>query len=143
VIMDEGSTATVTFLFSDVEGSTALLRRLRDGYRAVLDDHQQLLRAAWADAGGRELDADGDSFFVAFRRPRQAVDAAVAAVPTLTGAPGSGGTASTRGPLTFEDRAKGLLIGAAAVWAAFYVSLLVQIAWYAITQPWIAAPKPF
>ncbi len=83
MIMDEGSTATVTFLFSDVEGSTALLRRLRDGYRAVLDDHQQLLRAAWADAGGRELDADGDSFFVAFRRPRQAVDAAVAAQRAL------------------------------------------------------------
>jgi DNA-binding NarL/FixJ family response regulator/class 3 adenylate cyclase len=77
--MDESATATVTFLFSDVEGSTSLLRRLRDGYRAVLEDHQQLLRAAWADAGGRELDADGDSFFVAFRRPRQAVDAAVAA----------------------------------------------------------------
>jgi hypothetical protein len=46
-------------------------------------------------------------------------------------------------PLTLEDRAKGLLIGAAAIWAAFYVSLLVQIAWYAITQPWVAAPKPF
>jgi DNA-binding NarL/FixJ family response regulator/class 3 adenylate cyclase len=81
--MDEGSTATVTFLFSDVEGSTALLRRLRDGYRGVLHDHDQLLRAAWADAGGRELDADGDSFFVVFRRPRQAVDAAVAAQRAL------------------------------------------------------------
>ena len=78
-MMEESSTATVTFLFSDVEGSTALLRRLRDGYRAVLEDHQRLLREAWADAGGRELDADGDSFFVVFRRPRQAVEAAVAA----------------------------------------------------------------
>jgi DNA-binding NarL/FixJ family response regulator/class 3 adenylate cyclase len=77
--MDESSTATVTFLFSDVEGSTALLRRLRDGYSAVMGDHERLLRAAWSDAGGRELDADGDSFFVVFRRPRQAVDAAVAA----------------------------------------------------------------
>jgi hypothetical protein len=46
-------------------------------------------------------------------------------------------------PLTFEDRARGLLIGAASVWAAFYVSLLVQIAWYAVTQPWVPAPKPF
>ena len=46
-------------------------------------------------------------------------------------------------PLTLEDRAKGLLFGAASVWAAFYVSLLVQIVWYAITQPWVATPKPF
>ena len=48
-----------------------------------MGDHERLLRAAWADAEGRELDADGDSFFVAFRRPRQAVDAAVAAQRAL------------------------------------------------------------
>jgi DNA-binding NarL/FixJ family response regulator/class 3 adenylate cyclase len=72
-------TTTVTFLFSDVEGSTALLRKLRDGYREVMGRHEELMRAAWADAAGRELDADGDSFFVAFARPRQAVEAAVAA----------------------------------------------------------------
>jgi len=77
--MDETATATVTFLFSDVEGSTALLRRLRDSYREVMGAHEELLRAAWARSGGRELDADGDSFFVAFHRPKQAVDAAVAA----------------------------------------------------------------
>ena len=81
--MDETSTATVTFLFSDVEGSTALLRRLRDGYSAVMGDHEQLMRAAWAECAGLELDADGDSFFVAFRRPREAVDAAVAAQRAL------------------------------------------------------------
>src|ERR671934_246576 len=68
----ERSTATVTFLFSDVEGSTALLRSLRDGYPAVIGDHERLLRAAWAESEGRELDADGDSFFVAFDRPRPA-----------------------------------------------------------------------
>jgi DNA-binding NarL/FixJ family response regulator/class 3 adenylate cyclase len=79
----ERSTATVTFLFSDVEGSTALLRSLRDGYPAVIGDHVRLLRAAWAESEGRELDADGDSFFVAFDRPRQAVDAAVAAQRAL------------------------------------------------------------
>jgi len=77
--VDETGTATVTFLFSDVEGSTALLRSLRDGYSAVMGEHERLLREAWSECGGRELDADGDSFFVAFRRPRQAVDAAVAA----------------------------------------------------------------
>src|SRR6266704_2395461 len=71
--MDETPTATVTFLFSDVEGSTALLRKLRDGYSAVMGMHEELMRAAWAGSG-RELDADGDSFFVAFGRPKQAVD---------------------------------------------------------------------
>ena len=81
--MDETATSTVTFLFSDVEGSTALLRRLRDGYREVMGKHEELLRAAWAKSGGRELDADGDSFFVAFHRPKQAVEAAVAAQRAL------------------------------------------------------------
>ena len=81
--IDDTAPATVTFLFSDVEGSTALLRKLRDGYPAVIGRHEQLLRDAWAQAGGRELDADGDSFFVAFRRPRNAVDAAVAAQRAL------------------------------------------------------------
>ena len=80
---DETGTTTLTFLFSDVEGSTALLRRLREGYTPVMADHERLLRSAWADAEGRELDADGDSFFVAFRRPRHAVDAAVAAQRAL------------------------------------------------------------
>jgi DNA-binding NarL/FixJ family response regulator/class 3 adenylate cyclase len=81
--VDETGTATVTFLFSDVEGSTALLRSLRDDYATVMGEHERLLREAWAASGGRELDADGDSFFVAFRRPRQAVDAAVAAQRAL------------------------------------------------------------
>jgi DNA-binding NarL/FixJ family response regulator/class 3 adenylate cyclase len=83
VTVDETGTATVTFLFSDVEGSTALLRKLRNTYSAVMSDHERLLRAAWEESEGRELDADGDSFFVAFRRPRQAVDAAVAAQRAL------------------------------------------------------------
>ena len=48
--LDESATTTLTFLFSDVEGSTALLRRLRDAYSAVMGDHERLLRAAWADA---------------------------------------------------------------------------------------------
>src|SRR3989440_9001704 len=81
---DETTAATtVTFLFSDVEGSTALLRKLRDGYRSVMGKHEELMRAAWAEASGRELDADGDSFFVAFGRPKQAADAAVAAQRAL------------------------------------------------------------
>jgi DNA-binding NarL/FixJ family response regulator/class 3 adenylate cyclase len=83
--MSVDETTTVTFLFSDVEGSTALLRKLRDGYLEVMGRHEKLLRAAWAEAAGRELDADGDSFFVAFARPRQAVEAAVAAQRALAG----------------------------------------------------------
>jgi DNA-binding NarL/FixJ family response regulator/class 3 adenylate cyclase len=76
-------TSTLTFLFSDVEGSTGLLRKLRDGYREVIAKHDELMRAAWVEASGQELDADGDSFFVAFRRPREAVEAAVAAQRSL------------------------------------------------------------
>src|SRR5437763_3549829 len=56
----------------------------------------------------------------------------VAATPAAGPAPGAAAPLLPAG-ITFEDRAKGLLIGAASVWAAFYVSLLVQIAWYAIT----------
>ena len=58
--LDETGTSTLTFLFSDVEGSTALLRKLRDGYGAVMSSHERLLRAAWEASGGRELDADGE-----------------------------------------------------------------------------------
>jgi DNA-binding NarL/FixJ family response regulator/class 3 adenylate cyclase len=75
--MPELPTGTVTFLFSDVEGSTELLRRLRDGYADVMADHELLLRRAFQDAGGHEINTQGDSFFVAFRRPKEAVTAAV------------------------------------------------------------------
>jgi DNA-binding NarL/FixJ family response regulator/class 3 adenylate cyclase len=75
--MPELPTGTVTFLFSDVEGSTELLRRLRDGYADVMADHELLLRRAFQDAGGHEINTQGDSFFVAFRRPKEAVAAAV------------------------------------------------------------------
>jgi DNA-binding NarL/FixJ family response regulator/class 3 adenylate cyclase len=83
VTLDDPGTETLTFLFSDIEGSTALVRKLRDSYGTVFEDHNRLLRDAWEACGGRELDAEGDSFFVAFRRPRHAVDAAVAAQRAL------------------------------------------------------------
>jgi DNA-binding NarL/FixJ family response regulator/class 3 adenylate cyclase len=85
VSLDESATTTLTFLFTDIEGSTALVRKLRDGYGTVFEDHKRLLREAWQAGGGRELDNEGDSFFVAFRRPRHAVDAAVAAQQALAG----------------------------------------------------------
>jgi class 3 adenylate cyclase len=80
-------TGTLTFVFSDVEGSTRLLRRLREGYGAVLAEHQRLLREAFAAHGGHEVDTQGDSFFVAFERPREAVLAAVAAQRAVEGHP--------------------------------------------------------
>jgi DNA-binding NarL/FixJ family response regulator/class 3 adenylate cyclase len=77
--MAELPTGTVTFLFSDVEGSTELLRRLREGYAEVMADHERLLRSAFQDCGGHEINTQGDSFFVAFRKPKDAVSAAVRA----------------------------------------------------------------
>ena len=74
---------TVTFLFTDIEGSTALVKRLRSAYGAVLTAHQELLREAFARHGGREIDTQGDSFFVAFGRATDAVAAAVDAQRAL------------------------------------------------------------
>jgi predicted ATPase/class 3 adenylate cyclase len=68
---------TVTFLFTDIEGSTRLLQRLRDDYGRVLTVHQELLRAVFARCQGHEVGTQGDAFFVAFS---SAKDAAVAAV---------------------------------------------------------------
>jgi len=77
--MPQLPTGTVTFLFSDVEGSTELVRKLRDGYADVMADHERLLRSAFQETGGHEINTQGDSFFVAFRRPKDAVGAAVEA----------------------------------------------------------------
>jgi class 3 adenylate cyclase len=74
---------TLTFVFTDVEGSTRLLRQLRERYGEVLAAHQRLLRDAFTSHGGHEVDTQGDSFFVAFPRPREAVLAAVAAQQSL------------------------------------------------------------
>ena len=59
---------TVTFLFTDIEGSTQLLKQLRDRYGETLADHQRILREAFIEHGGHEIDTQGDSFFVAFRQ---------------------------------------------------------------------------
>jgi class 3 adenylate cyclase len=78
-------TGTVTFLFTDIEGSTLLLKRLGDEYRLVLETHQEILRNAVAENDGREIDTQGDSFFFAFRRALDAVSAAAAAQRRLAG----------------------------------------------------------
>ncbi|HLW58595.1 MAG TPA: tetratricopeptide repeat protein [bacterium] len=72
-------TGTVTFLFTDIEGSTRLLQELGARYVEVLADHHRLLRAAFKDCGGQELRTQGDAFFVAFPRARDAIAAAIAA----------------------------------------------------------------
>jgi class 3 adenylate cyclase/DNA-binding CsgD family transcriptional regulator len=81
--MAEQTATAATFLFTDIEGSTQLLKRLRDRYGAVLSQHQQLLRDAFAAHGGQEVDTQGDAFFVTFARARDAVLAAVAAQRAL------------------------------------------------------------
>jgi predicted ATPase/class 3 adenylate cyclase len=67
---------TVTFLFTDIEGSTRLLHELGDVYAAALADHRQKLRRAFAEHDGVEVDTQGDAFFVAFARASDAVAAA-------------------------------------------------------------------
>ena len=74
---------TVTFLFTDIEGSTALLQELRDDYAAVLRDERRLLRETLGAAGGQEIDTQGDAFFFSFMRARDAVAGAVAAQKAL------------------------------------------------------------
>jgi YVTN family beta-propeller protein len=68
---------TVTFVFTDIEGSTRLERELRERYGGVLAEHARLLREAFTRYGGHEVDTQGDSFFFVFARARAAVAAAV------------------------------------------------------------------
>ncbi len=73
-------TGTVTFLFTDIEGSTRLLQQLgEDKYADVLADQRRLLRSAFQAYGGREVDCQGDAFFYAFPRAREALEATIAA----------------------------------------------------------------
>jgi class 3 adenylate cyclase/tetratricopeptide (TPR) repeat protein len=85
-------TGTVTLVFTDIEGSTRLLRELgRDRYGELLSQHHRLLRAAFAEAGGIEIDTKGDSFFVVFREPGAAVMAAGKAQRAVAGHEWPGG----------------------------------------------------
>ncbi len=72
-------TGTVTLLFTDIEGSTRLLQRLGEGYAQVLREHRRLLRAAFEQWHGYEVDTQGDAFFVVFERAAAAVFAAYSA----------------------------------------------------------------
>ena len=74
--MPELPHGTVTFAFTDIEGSTALLKRLGDRYGDLLGAHRRLVRDAFAAFDGVEIDTQGDAFFFAFARARDAVAAA-------------------------------------------------------------------
>jgi predicted ATPase/class 3 adenylate cyclase len=86
-------TGTVTLLFSDIEGSTALLSRLGDRYAEALSAQRALLRAAFAAGRGRELGTEGDSFFVVFESAGDAVRCCVAAQRALASHDWPGGVA--------------------------------------------------
>jgi predicted ATPase/class 3 adenylate cyclase len=86
-VRDDLPTGTVTFLFTDVEGSTKLLHALgAEGYAAALAEHRRVIRAACAAERGIEVDTQGDGFFFAF----PTAPAALAAAGALTGALASG-----------------------------------------------------
>jgi class 3 adenylate cyclase len=79
---------TVTFLFTDVEGSTKLLHELGpEGYAGALAAHRRVLREAFAAHGGVEVDTQGDAFFVAFPTAPGALAAAAQALEGLSPGP--------------------------------------------------------
>jgi class 3 adenylate cyclase/CheY-like chemotaxis protein len=83
--MPELPTGTVTFLFTDVEGSTALAHRLAHDFQDILVEHRTLVRSAVAEANGVEIDVRGDEFFVAFEDAVGAARAAIAAQLAISG----------------------------------------------------------
>ncbi|HEX7587980.1 MAG TPA: adenylate/guanylate cyclase domain-containing protein, partial [Anaerolineae bacterium] len=76
-------TGTVTFLFTDIEGSTRLLNDLREAYATILGDQRAILRAAFAKWNGQEIDTQGDAFFAVFPRAVDAIAAVVDAQRAL------------------------------------------------------------
>ena len=84
---------TFTFLFTDIEGSTALLRRLGEGlYARVLADHHALIRSGLAGHDGREIDTQGDAFFAVFSSLRACVAAALQVQQAMGRVPGLAGS---------------------------------------------------
>jgi predicted ATPase/class 3 adenylate cyclase len=85
--MRELPSGTVTFLFTDIEGSTRLLHELGDGYAEALAEHRRVLREAFERHGGVEVDTQGDAFFVAFEHADHALAAATEAHAALDEGP--------------------------------------------------------
>src|SRR3954451_5979603 len=81
--MAELPTGTITLLFTDIEGSTRLLRRVGDAYAGLLAQHRSLLEQAFLAHRGVVVDSEGDAFFVAFASAKDAVAAAADAQRAL------------------------------------------------------------
>ena len=109
---------TITFLFTDIEGSTRMLQRLGDRYTDVLGTHARLLRDAAARHGGYEVDTYGDSFFITFTDAGEAISAAVDAQRSLLSFPWLHGS-----PVLVR---MGLHTGTAAIVDADYVGFDVH-----------------
>jgi class 3 adenylate cyclase len=86
VIVVELPTGTVTLLFTDIEGSTRMLRSLGDDYGAVLRAHRAILREAVRRHGGAEFGTEGDACFCAFPGADGALAAAAEAQHALAAA---------------------------------------------------------
>jgi predicted ATPase/class 3 adenylate cyclase len=84
-------TGTVTFVFTDIEGSTRLLTSLGDSYADVLEEHRKLVRASVGEAGGQEFGTEGDAFFLVFSSAPAALRAAVDIQRRLAQNQGGGG----------------------------------------------------
>jgi len=82
-------TGTVTFLFTDIEGSTQLLHRFGDRYPDLLAEHETILRTVLAKHDGYEVNTDGDAFFIAFSRAADGIAAAVRAQEEIARRPSS------------------------------------------------------
>ena len=84
--MPESTTGTVTFFFSDVEGSTRQLQQLGvEEYGQLLGEHRTRVRAVFAQHGGTEIGTEGDSFFAVFSSASDAVAAAADVQQALSG----------------------------------------------------------
>jgi class 3 adenylate cyclase len=113
-------TGTVTFLFTDIEGSTRLFQALGDGYRQVQADHFALMRSAINDGEGVEVKTEGDAFFVAFEAGSQAVSCAVDAQRRFT---------ADQWPASHQLRVRmGIHTGEAAVIDGDYLGIDVNLA---------------
>jgi len=77
-------TGSVTFLLTDIEGSTALLRHLGDDYASLLSDVRAIIRHAVRKGGGHKVDTHGDEYFAVFERPGSAIQAAVEVLRALS-----------------------------------------------------------
>lgn len=108
----------VTFVFSDIEGSTRLIHRLGESYADVLERHRAILRRAWSEHDGHEISVDGDAFFVAFAEPDDAIAACVTGQRALAAENWPGGT-------TLRVR-EGIHSGLASPRDGNYVSLAVH-----------------